>query len=82
LGTRNVSICGAAALTRAVAAGRAGDETAVSFYGRGDNLRERVLDCARSVNRVVEGPEWPMTDHMVFAMRGVPAMAVTSTGLF
>ena len=63
------------------AAGRRGDESAISFYGCTDELRERVRALVAEAPHIVEGPEWPMSDHMVFAMRGVPAMAVTSTGL-
>lgn len=63
------------------AAGRAGDMTAISFYACPDDLRSRVLERLAEHPRVTEGPEWPMSDHMVFAMRGVPAMAATSTGL-
>ncbi len=62
-------------------AARTGDDTAISFYGVPEDLRARVLTAASRAKHVVEGPEWPMSDHMVFAMRGVPAVAVTSTGL-
>jgi len=64
------------------AAGRAGDRTAFSFYGTSDALRAAVTESAASFGSVEEGPEWPMSDHMVFAMRGVPALAITSSGLF
>ncbi len=64
------------------AAGRAGDDNAISFYGCDEALTKRLLDVAVGHPRVAPGPEWPMSDHMVFAMRGVPAMAITSTGLF
>ena len=63
------------------AAGRTGDESAISFYGCSDEMLARVRKVSRTAAHIVEGPEWPMSDHMVFAMRGVPAMAVTSTGL-
>jgi len=63
------------------AAGRRGDESAISFYGCTDELRDQVRALAGAAPHIVGGPEWPMSDHMVFAMRGVPAMAVTSTGL-
>lgn len=64
------------------AAGRAGDTTAISFYACPDEIRQAALDVAERHATVAEGPEWPMSDHMVFAMRGVPAMAITSSGLF
>lgn len=63
------------------AVGRRCDGTAISFYGVGEPTRSRVLEVAERFGSVAEGPEWPMSDHMVFAMRGVPAMAITSTGL-
>ncbi len=63
------------------AVGRRGDDTAISFYGCPDEIRSAALSAASAVPRVAEGPEWPMSDHMIFAMRGTPALAVTSTGL-
>ncbi|MBN2840122.1 MAG: M28 family peptidase, partial [Coriobacteriia bacterium] len=63
------------------AAGRSGDRTAFSFYGASDELRAAVTEAAEAFDSVEEGPGWPMSDHMVFAMRGVPAVAITSTGL-
>ncbi len=63
------------------AVGRRGDDTAISFYGCPDELRSAALAVASSMPRVAEGAEWPMSDHMIFAMRGTPAVAVTSTGL-
>ncbi len=63
------------------AVGRRDDDTAISFYGCPDEIREVALAAAATVPRIVEGPEWPMSDHMIFAMRGIPAIAVTSTGL-
>ena len=59
------------------AAGLRGTSTAFSGYGLPagidlDPLRQRGL---------VEGPPWPMSDHMVFAMAGRPAIALTSDAL-
>jgi aminopeptidase YwaD len=64
------------------AAGRIGDKTAISFYGAGEQLRSAVTRIAERFASVEHGPEWPMSDHMVFAMRGVPSLALTSTGLY
>lgn len=64
------------------AAGRRGDKTAYSFYGASDEIKRLVADTAQRFATIEPGPEWPMSDHMVFAMRGVPAVALTSTGLF
>lgn len=63
------------------AVGRSGDGIAISFYGVDEATRATALATAAGFAGVAEGPEWPMSDHMVFAMRGVPAMAITSTGL-
>lgn len=63
-------------------AGFRGEATAISFYGCPVWLRETALDVASRTSTVAEGPEWPMSDHMVFAMRGVPAMAITSNALY
>ena len=63
------------------AVGRRGDDTAISFYSCPDELRSAALAVASSMPRVAEGAEWPMSDHMIFAMRGTPAIAITSTGL-
>ena len=63
------------------AVGRVGDTTAISFYGCSEAIREAAMAASATVSDVAEGPEWPMSDHMVFAMRGVPAMAITSTSL-
>jgi aminopeptidase YwaD len=58
-------------------AGFRGGPTAFSTYGAADQvdlapLREYGL---------VAGPSWPQSDHMVFAMAGRPAIALTSWDL-
>jgi aminopeptidase YwaD len=63
------------------AVGRRGDTTSISFYGADEEIRARAVAASSRFPGIAEGPEWPMSDHMVFAMRGVPAMAVTSSGL-
>jgi aminopeptidase YwaD len=63
------------------AVGRRDDTTAISFYSCPANVRDAALASAAELPRIAEGPGWPMSDHMVFAMRGVPAIAVTSSGL-
>lgn len=55
-------------------AGYRGGPTAVSTYGAADQL-----DLAPLTRRgLVVGPAWPQSDHMVFAMHGCPALALTS----
>jgi aminopeptidase YwaD len=55
-------------------AGYRGGPTAVSTYGSADRLDLTPL----LAHGVVPGPSWPQSDHMVFAMAGCPAIALTS----
>lgn len=55
-------------------AGYRGGPTAFSTYGAADQLDLAPL----RAHGLVEGPSWPQSDHMVFAMAGVPAIALTS----
>lgn len=61
------------------AAGLPGAPSAYSFYGLDEAMAALAEEVAREHPDVARGPEWPASDHMVFAMRGVPAVAVTST---
>jgi aminopeptidase YwaD len=81
LGRHDAALDRIALVVNIDAVGRRGDDTAISFYGCPDEIRSAALSAAAAVPRVAEGPEWPMSDHMIFAMRGTPAVAVTSTGL-
>jgi aminopeptidase YwaD len=62
------------------AAGYRAGGTAYSLYGVPDDLAAVVRDVLDG-GRVAEGEPWFQSDHMVFAQRGVPAVAVTSTDL-
>ncbi|MCK8114141.1 M28 family peptidase [Anaerosoma tenue] len=63
------------------AAGLAGGPTAYSGYGI-DSVTEVLLaSLAEGFPHIAAGPSWPASDHMVFAMRGVPAVALTSSDL-
>jgi aminopeptidase YwaD len=61
------------------APGLPGAPSAYSTYG----VEEKVTEAARRLTaedvHITEGPQWPASDHMIFAMRGIPAIAVTST---
>jgi aminopeptidase YwaD len=59
------------------AAGLAGHHSELSLYGCSDDTAA-ILRAAR-VGRpgIVDGEQWPQSDHMVFAMRGIPAAALT-----
>ncbi len=63
------------------AAGLAGAATDVSFYGCPDAVRTAAEKAMASLASVQEGPQWPASDHMVFAMQGIPAMAIASAEL-
>lgn len=58
-------------------AGYRGGPTAFSSYGPVDELDLAPL----AAEGLVPGPPWPQSDHMVFAMSGVPAIALTSWDL-
>ncbi len=60
-------------------AGLPGGPTACSLYGVGEEMAGRIRDVMARFGSVAEGAQWPASDHMVFALRGVPALALTST---
>lgn len=55
--------------------------TAYSLYGVDDNLADVVRASLGSSPRLTEGEQWFASDHMVFAQRGVPAVALTTDQL-
>lgn len=61
------------------APGLPGSPTAYSGYNLDAQTEARASALAGRFPGIAVGPEWPASDHMVFAMRGVPAMAFTST---
>ena len=61
------------------AAGLPGAPSAYSLYGVDVDTAGVIARVAADAPGITEGPQWPASDHMVFAMRGAPAMAVTST---
>lgn len=63
------------------AAGYRGHPTAISSYSCDDAVQARVDGALCGTASVEAGPQWPMSDHMIFAMRGVPTIAVTSAAL-
>ncbi|TDB38278.1 MAG: Zn-dependent exopeptidase M28 [Actinobacteria bacterium] len=63
------------------AAGLSGAATDVSFYGCPDAVRAAAGRAMAPLDSVQEGPQWPASDHMVFAMKGIPAMAIASAEL-
>ncbi len=60
------------------APGLPGMPSAYSAYGVDDAAATVLAGVAARHADVAEGPPWPASDHMIFAMRGVPAIAITS----
>ncbi len=59
-------------------AGLRGSPSAYSVYGVDKCGVATLARLAASSGWMTEGPAWPASDHMVFAMRGVSAVAITS----
>jgi aminopeptidase YwaD len=55
-----------------------GSPTAYSFYECEDEITTKVREVFGKYPELVEGPPWPQGDHMIFAMSGVPAVAITT----
>lgn len=60
------------------AAGYKDGDTHYSFYECSEKSSSRLSEIFSSYEGISEGESWPMSDHMVFAMNGVPAVAITS----
>lgn len=55
--------------------------TEYSFYGLAPGPQQRIRSRMKRFPGMAEGQPWPQGDHMLFAMNGRPAMAMTSRGL-
>jgi len=55
-----------------------GSPTAYSFYACKDEITTKVREVFGKYPELVEGSPWPQGDHMIFAMSGVPAVAITT----
>lgn len=51
---------------------------AYSFYDCPDGLMKKARDAFGRHRSLMEGPPWFQGDHMIFAQKGIPAMAFTS----
>ena len=49
-----------------------------SFYECPDSLKNVILGTLSQQPELAQGDPWYQSDHMVFVMNGVPAMAITS----
>lgn len=58
-----------------------GRNTSVSMHGCPEDIATTVRRLLEGRVGFHEGDPWPQGDHMVFAMRGVPAVAITSDDL-
>ena len=61
------------------AAGAVGGETAISLYGVEPALEATIRAAAARHAGIVEGEPWFESDHGLFLLNGVPALAITST---
>jgi aminopeptidase YwaD len=62
-------------------AGLAGGPCAVSRYNLSAELDALVESALSASGGVIEGEPWFASDHAIFEMRGVPAMAITSADM-
>ena len=59
-------------------AGFVGKRTSVSTYGCSEELQDIIRKAIARRAGLAEGPSWFQSDHAIFAMHGVPALAITS----
>jgi aminopeptidase YwaD len=62
-------------------AGILGGPSAYSTYGVGEATTSLLQRLAAENPAITGGPTWPSSDHMIFAMRGVPSVALTSADI-
>lgn len=58
--------------------GLPGSPSACSLYNADERIAQVVEDLVSGSRGVALGEPWPAGDHMIFAMRGIPAVALTS----
>ena len=61
-------------------AGFRGYNDALSFYGTSPDTEETAKKVLEEFSTLMLGESWPQSDHMIFAMNQVPAMAITTQG--
>ena len=57
-------------------------KTAVSTYNMGEKLSAKLNAEMNKNSNVVMGEQWYAGDHSVFAFKGIPCIAITSSNLF
>jgi aminopeptidase YwaD len=58
--------------------GLKGARNTIAFFGCQQPLVDGLMARVRQVEALVEVEPWPQGDHMIFAMQGVPAIAISS----
>jgi len=59
-------------------AGYSDGPSALSFYGLPSSIETKAQDVLASREGVIEGGQWPQSDHSIFIQYGCPAIAATS----
>ena len=62
--------------------GHIGSKAAISSYNLGKNIGAILNGLLNEHSQIVAGADWYSGDHAVYAMNGVPCIAVTSSDLF
>jgi len=57
-------------------------ETGVSFFEFPSDLKDKIRAVKKGFPDIVEINPWPQGDHMLFVLKGIPALALTSTEVF
>jgi Iap family predicted aminopeptidase len=55
---------------------------AYSFFDCDDTIKAGILAESNKSKEFIEIDPWPQGDHMMFVMKGVPSIALTSEGIF
>lgn len=62
--------------------GLKGQKLSYSFYECPETLTDNISNLAASFCELEKIEPWPQGDHMLFASSGIPAIAITSCGIF
>lgn len=57
-------------------------KSAISYYNINENQQSIINNIMERHEEIVKGDEWYAGDHCVFAFKGIPCLAVTSSDLF
>ena len=62
--------------------GLANHPTSLSFYEFNERSQSKYVEALKEFPHLTYIEPWPMGDHMIFAMSGIPSIAITSGGIF